>query len=182
MKKYWMDWVMKVILCIVSQFDFHFGSFGGHFGPFPWHFCKPTLYLKTMHGLAVREGLVSKWVDLNELRKTLPYVSKNCLGATFSNLSDQVVPGVLAEAIASACRANGVVVIEGEEVVRVETRGVLGLFDGYRYKTVTKENSYRSSFRINWPKLGFSLQKFPKSFPNNAAEWTALSPRRAVFP
>jgi len=101
-------------------------------------------YLKTMHAFAEREGLVSKWVDLNELRKTLPNVSKNCLGATFSELSGQVVPGVLAEAIASACRANGVVVIEGEEVVRVEKRGVWGLFDGYHYKTVTNANSYLS--------------------------------------
>ena len=106
---------------------------------------KSLKFLKETHTYAVKEGLVSKWLDMNELRKTLPAVSTNCFGATYNKLSGQVNPGILAEALAAAAKDNGAVLIEGEEVINIEDRCFWRFIDGYRYKAVTKENSYRLS-------------------------------------
>merc|ERR1712150_202849 len=95
-----------------------------------------------MHDYAKGQNLVSKWLNIDELRKTLPNVSKNCLGATFNQLSGQVNPGVLVEAIAQACRLNGVLIVEGNEVVGIKKvqhnmfSEILGA--GYQYEVATE--------------------------------------------
>ena len=82
-------------------------------------------YLKKMHDFAKTNGLVSRWIDLDELTKTLPNISKNknVLAATFNELSGQVNPSILVDAIAAAAKKNGAILKESENVKRIQKAG-----------------------------------------------------------
>ena len=116
-------------------------------------------YLKNMNDFAKTNGLVSRWLDLDELTKTLPNISKSTknnngvLAATFNELSGQVNPSVLVEAIAAAATENGAILREGENVINIEKCGFLKKwFFGCDYEVET-ESGERYSENMNEMKI-----------------------------